>query len=68
MTKMTLEEKLTKALAGHPTDDVIPVLTAYLAGIAVWSGIPPNQLVAFVSDVILSTYAMNDTPPKEEMN
>jgi len=68
MTKMTLEEKLTKAFAGHATDEVIPVLSAYLAGLAVWSNTSEEGLITFVCNVIRDTYKINRTPPQKELN
>ena len=68
MTKMTLDEKLSQAIAGHALDKVMPILTAYLAGLAVWSDTPEEDLITFVCNVIRETYKINRTPPHKEMN
>jgi hypothetical protein len=65
---MKLELKLQKILEGHSTDEVIPVLAAYLGGLGVWTETPPEIFVQFVSRVIKDTYSLNDAPPMKDRN
>jgi len=65
---MKLELKIDEAMQGHPVDEVIPVLAAYLAGLAVWSDIPPEQFIGFIVGVVRDTYKLNIAPPMKDRN
>jgi len=65
---MNLQSQLNEILGGLSPDEVIPILSAYIAGLGVWGNIDPENLTAFVGMIIRDTYQINKAPPLAERN
>jgi hypothetical protein len=65
---MSLESQLNEIVSGLSPDEVIPVLTAYIAGMGVYENLDPEKLADFVGSVIRETYKINTAPSLKERN
>jgi len=64
----TFGDKLNDAMGDQDANDVIPVLTATLAMLGVYTKAEPNMFSNYVLSVIRDAYEKNVTPPKKELN